>query len=180
MNYFCSQSESLKASKHTHITLGADCQLDPLQPNHQHNPYEQSRPQTHHLHHNFNHSSSKVDAKGQIIAATLNEACCGDGLPLRSSSPNHSRLSPQHLLDPPEAADDTDPDVIPNQYGKDTHKLKMLLPLVTTFIPLFMTWTKRQLLFFYSYQRKKNTERCRYSIILNKVSISNPGMSNKW
>lgn len=123
---FCSQNESLKAAKHTHITLGADCQLDPLQPNHQHNAYEQSRPQTHHgHHHNFNHSSSsssKVDAKGQIIAANLNEPCCGDGLPLRSSSPNHSRLSPQHLVDPPETTDDTDPDVIPNQYGKNMDK----------------------------------------------------------
>lgn len=133
----------MKPTKHTQLSIAADCQLDPLQPNHHHNHYEQSNHQAHHSLLQSN-GDGKLQAVidgsigGGVISGRGASSPSGislggsggggiiggimDSSSLRSATQNHHhhRQSPQMMGDPPEG-DDTDPDVIPNQYGKFTN-----------------------------------------------------------
>lgn len=95
--------------------------MDPLQPNHHHH-YEQSNHQAHHSLLQANGCGGEVK-QGNCLGVGVGGGNCSplstgagvlDTSTLRSNS---HRLSPQMMCDPPEG-DDTDPDVIPNQYGK--------------------------------------------------------------
>lgn len=108
---FHRQTDNLKPTKHTQLSIPADCQLDPLQPSRHHNHYEQSNHQAHH-----SLLQPNVDNKIQN-ASSPTSAVVPDTSTLRSTTHSHNRLSPQMMAEPAEN-DDTDPDVIPNQYGK--------------------------------------------------------------
>lgn len=101
------------------MSIPADCQLDPLQPNH-HNHYEQNNHQAHHSLLQSN-GDSKIQIGGGLVSTSPTGGSIGMGVmdtsTLRSNTQSHHRQSPQIMGDPPEG-DDTDPDVIPNQYGK--------------------------------------------------------------
>lgn len=102
------------------MSIPADCQLDPLQPNHHHNHYEQNNHQAHHSLLQSN-GDSKIQIGGGLVSTSPTGGSIGMGVmdtsTLRSNTQSHHRQSPQIMGDPPEG-DDTDPDVIPNQYGK--------------------------------------------------------------
>uniref|UniRef100_A0A1I8NIL5 Ig-like domain-containing protein n=1 Tax=Musca domestica TaxID=7370 RepID=A0A1I8NIL5_MUSDO len=136
---------NLKPTKHTQLSIPADCQLDPLQPNHHHNHYEQNNHQAHHslLQSNGDGKLQAVVGSGGGGGGSIGGGVGGgggasspsalsmgggggggvlggimDSSALRSTTHHHHhhRQSPQMMGDPPEG-DDTDPDVIPNQYG---------------------------------------------------------------
>ncbi|XP_037943806.1 uncharacterized protein LOC119676630 [Teleopsis dalmanni] len=112
---------NIKPTKHTKLSIPADCQLDPLQPNHHH---EQSNHQSHHSLLQSNGSgggTSPAGANGSLVVGM-------DSATLRSNAQNHHRQSPQIMGDPPEV-DDTDPDVIPNQYEKRPLKSLVASPI---------------------------------------------------
>ncbi|XP_022221884.2 protein turtle homolog A [Drosophila obscura] len=115
---------NLKVAKHTQLSIPADCQLDPLHPGvHSGQPEQGSNHQPHHSLLPLN-----CDNRNAVDCANLGEVSVGmDGV--KGSSPiglvalgsetlrstartRHSPLTDQ--LD----IDDTDPDVIPNQYEK--------------------------------------------------------------
>ncbi|KAL9897612.1 sidestep IV transmembrane protein isoform 2-T23 [Glossina fuscipes fuscipes] len=116
------QTDNLKPTKHTQLSIPADCQLDPLQPNRHHNHYEQSNHQAHH-----SLLQPNVDNKIQN-ASSPTSAVVPDTSTLRSTTHSHNRLSPQMMAEPAEN-DDTDPDVIPNQYEKRPLKPMMASPI---------------------------------------------------
>lgn len=131
--FFRHNEANLKSTKHTQLSImPSDCQLDPLQPNHHNHHHHHHHQQNNHQHHsNHNHSQQH-----HSLLQTTNGGASGGGgggnTPsgigvgigaiidtgtMRSTTQSHHRQSPQIMGDPPEG-DDTDPDVIPNQYGK--------------------------------------------------------------
>ncbi|XP_059218183.1 protein turtle homolog A [Stomoxys calcitrans] len=144
---------NLKPTKHTQLSIPSDCQLDPLQPNHHHNHYEQNN---HQAHHSLLQSNGDGKLQAVISAGVGNGGGGGIGVGGGASSPSglslggsgiiggimdsstlrstgqnhhhHHRQSPQIMGDPPEG-DDTDPDVIPNQYEKRPLKSMMASPI---------------------------------------------------
>ncbi|XP_055382348.1 protein turtle homolog A [Condylostylus longicornis] len=141
---------NLKSTKHTQLPImPSDCQLDPLQPtipNHHHIQNHNHQQQNHH-HHTRNSSGTSTTPLGNngIIGPNSGiNSGGGGGLVSGGSGILGSssiitgmggpechlihRQSPQILGDPPEG-DDTDPDVIPNQYEKRPLKLQGQNPL---------------------------------------------------
>lgn len=128
----CRRSDSnLKVAKHTQLTIPADCQLDPLHPGTQTDGSGNHQP-----HHSL--LPINCDARSAVDCSTLGDMGMGgagagggggldgglkgssiglvpmSGDTLRSTA--RTRHSP--LADGQAEIDDTDPDVIPNQYGK--------------------------------------------------------------
>ncbi|KAI8129944.1 hypothetical protein FF38_11844 [Lucilia cuprina] len=123
---------NLKPTKHTQLSIPADCQLDPLQPNHHHNHYEQNNHQAHHSLLQSNGDGKLQMSGGGGGGASPTGGSVGIGVmdtsTLRSTTQSHHRQSPQIMGDPPEG-DDTDPDVIPNQYEKRPLKSMLASPI---------------------------------------------------
>ncbi|XP_030370530.1 protein turtle homolog A [Scaptodrosophila lebanonensis] len=124
---------NLKAVKHTQLSIPADCQLDPLHPSSHH---DQNNHQPHHSLLPIN-----CDNRNAVDCGNLGEAGIDGGTrtspiglavssdTLRSTA--RSRHSPQLLGDQAEV-DDTDPDVIPNQYEKRPLKSLVASPLFSS------------------------------------------------
>ncbi|XP_055848284.1 hemicentin-2 [Episyrphus balteatus] len=116
---------NLKSAKHTQLSImPSDCQLDPLQANHHHH---------HHHHHNQHQQQQQQQQQHNHQhhlsgAGSLTTTTTMANTPLGSTTTNphdgHHQQSPQMMGDPPEG-DDTDPDVIPNQYEKRPIKSSM-------------------------------------------------------
>ncbi|XP_026850663.1 hemicentin-1 [Drosophila persimilis] len=116
---------NLKVAKHTQLSIPADCQLDPLHPGAHGGQPEQGNHQPHHSLLPLN-----CDNRNAVDCANLGEVSVGVGMDgVKGSSPiglvalgsetlrstartRHSPLADQVDID------DTDPDVIPNQYEK--------------------------------------------------------------
>ncbi|EDW59180.1 protein turtle homolog B isoform X1 [Drosophila virilis] len=127
--------DNLKAVKHTQLAIPTDCQLDPLHPNPHTNGHGQAQGQAQHdqSNHQSHHSLLPIncDNRNAVERGTLSEVSIdsgtrtspsGQGLAiamggdtLRSTA--RTRTNAQVLSDQAEI-DDTDPDVIPNQYEK--------------------------------------------------------------
>lgn len=129
----CSRNDNnLKAVKHTQLAIPADCQLDPLHPGQHANGQGHGGGQGHleQSHHSL--LPINCDNRNAVDCGNLGEVAIGDG-GTRTSPSGHglamsmgsdtlrstarTRPSPQMLGDQTDI-DDTDPDVIPNQYGK--------------------------------------------------------------
>ncbi|EDV92962.1 hemicentin-1 [Drosophila grimshawi] len=137
---------NLKAVKHTQLAIPADCQLDPLHPNSTHTSNGQGQcpgqgqghGQGHHElanNHQSHHSLLPINCDNRNAvecAANLSEVSIDGGTRTSPSGGHHhhhglpsdtlrstTRTRPNpHLLSDPADIDDTDPDVIPNQYEK--------------------------------------------------------------
>lgn len=129
----CSRNDNnLKAVKHTQLAIPADCQLDPLHPGQHANGQGHGGGQGHleQSHHSL--LPINCDNRNAVDCGNLGDMAIGDG-GTRTSPSGHglamsmgsdtlrstarTRPSPQMLGDQTDV-DDTDPDVIPNQYGK--------------------------------------------------------------
>ncbi|XP_067617196.1 uncharacterized protein side-IV isoform X2 [Eurosta solidaginis] len=145
---------NLKPTKHTQISISSDCQLDPLQPNNRHHQHLQHNHEqnSHQPHHSLLQPNGNDGANGGTMSCGGGGATTpslgggigsGGGLigmdtsTLRSTANSHHRQSPLVMGDALEG-DDTDPDVIPNQYEK-----RPLKSLVTS--PIFRSPSARLL-----------------------------------
>ncbi|XP_068153832.1 protein turtle homolog B isoform X1 [Drosophila tropicalis] len=125
---------NLKAAKHTQLSVATDCQLDPLHPNaHANGQHEQQGGSHHQPHHSLlpincdNRSGADCPTLGvgevsvAIDGGVKGTSPLGSGLLAMNSdtlrSAARTRHSPIGLADQADI-DDTDPDVIPNQYEK--------------------------------------------------------------
>ncbi|ALC47181.1 CG14372 [Drosophila busckii] len=134
---------NLKAVKHTQLAIPpADCQLDPLQPNgqpgigqqeqhhsSQHQPQQQQQ-QSHLLPINCDNRNA-VDcgnlSEVNVEGGTRHQLSMGNDT-LRSTARSRANASAQLLGGDPADIDDTDPDVIPNQYEKRPLKALVASP----------------------------------------------------
>lgn len=136
----CSRNDNnLKAVKHTQLAIPADCQLDPLHPgqhaNGQGHGGQGHLEQSHHSLLPINcDNRNAVDCGnlgdvaidgGTATTTTTRTSPSGHGLvmslgsdTLRSTA--RTRSSRDQMLGDQTDIDDTDPDVIPNQFGKST------------------------------------------------------------
>ncbi|XP_034137739.1 protein turtle homolog A isoform X3 [Drosophila guanche] len=116
---------NLKVAKHTQLSIPADCQLDPLHPGAHGGQPEQGNHQPHHSLLPLN-----CDNRNAVDCANLGEVSVGVGMDgVKGSSPmglvslgsetlrSTARTRHSPLADSLDI-DDTDPDVIPNQYEK--------------------------------------------------------------
>ncbi|XP_054746887.1 uncharacterized protein LOC129252242 [Anastrepha obliqua] len=132
---------NLKPTKHTQLSIPSDCQLDPLQPNNHHHQHlqhnhEQNNHQSHHSLLQTN-GSDGVNAGGGGTSPSVGGGIGSGGVggligidtsTLRSTVAGHHRQSPLVMGDALEG-DDTDPDVIPNQYEKRPLKSLVASPI---------------------------------------------------
>uniref|UniRef100_A0A0A1WVT0 Hemicentin-1 n=1 Tax=Zeugodacus cucurbitae TaxID=28588 RepID=A0A0A1WVT0_ZEUCU len=135
---------NLKPTKHTQLSIPPDCQLDPLQPNNHHHQHlqhnhEQSNHQAHHsllqpnVGEGANGGGGTSPSVGVVIGGGGGGGVMGgligiDSSTLRSTATSHHRQSPLVMGDALEG-DDTDPDVIPNQYEKRPLKSQVASPI---------------------------------------------------
>uniref|UniRef100_A0A0K8U830 Hemicentin-1 n=1 Tax=Bactrocera latifrons TaxID=174628 RepID=A0A0K8U830_BACLA len=134
---------NLKPTKHTQLSIPPDCQLDPLQPNNHHHQHlqhnhEQSNHQAHHslLQPNVSDGANGGGGTSPSVGGVMGGAGGGvmggligiDSSTLRSTATSHHRQSPLVMGDALEG-DDTDPDVIPNQYEKRPLKSQVASPI---------------------------------------------------
>jgi len=124
----CRRSDSnLKVAKHTQLTIPADCQLDPLHPGGQ-----TDGPGNHQPHHSL--LPLNCDGRSAVDCSALGDVGVGGGGVgldggMKGSSPiglmampgdtlrSNARTRHSPMADQADI-DDTDPDVIPNQYGE--------------------------------------------------------------
>ncbi|XP_039959757.1 uncharacterized protein LOC120774297 [Bactrocera tryoni] len=134
---------NLKPTKHTQLSIPPDCQLDPLQPNNHHHQHlqhnhEQSNHQAHHslLQPNVSEGANGGGGTSPSVGGVMGGGGGGvmggligiDSSTLRSTATSHHRQSPLVMGDALEG-DDTDPDVIPNQYEKRPLKSQVASPI---------------------------------------------------
>ncbi|XP_023158582.1 protein turtle homolog A [Ceratitis capitata] len=135
---------NLKPTKHTQLSIPSDCQLDPLQPNNHHHQHlqhnhEQSNHQPHHslLQGNGNEGVNGGGGTSPSVGGGIGSGGGIGGMggligldtsTLRSTANSHHRQSPLVMGEALEG-DDTDPDVIPNQYEKRPLKSLVASPI---------------------------------------------------
>ncbi|XP_051862318.1 hemicentin-1 isoform X2 [Drosophila albomicans] len=134
---------NLKAVKHTQLAIPADCQLDPLRPNQHANGQGQGlgrgQEQAHHSLLPINCDNRNAVDCGNLgigesgIDGGTRTSPSGHGLQMAMASDTlrstaRTRPSPQLMGGDQADIDDTDPDVIPNQYEKRPLKALVVSP----------------------------------------------------